>query len=164
MFPPTGSLFPTNPDKSIDDNKSGFVPPAAPPKKKSRCYIATATIVGGSSEVQLAWLRSWRDDVMRSTRIGCSLEAFYDMTGPLVAAEVMAHPILAASFLHPLVRPATWLASRRRRNRIRVLFDALIYALFLVGLAYGSIIYLLCRGIQAKHRLASFSRHRRLLA
>jgi hypothetical protein len=109
------------------------------------CYIATATLVSGGSENQLDILRQWRDEVMRVTQIGRSLEAFYHRTGPTVAHRVKGNSALAASFLYPFVRPSVWLAQRRAKSRVfKSVYDVTLYAVFLSGLAYGTVVYLVC--------------------
>ncbi len=108
----------------------------------SGCYIATATLTGGGSPLYLEALRTWRDKVMHATSWGRALERFYDRTGPVVAVQVQRNKALAASFLYPFVKPAAWMAQRRFRSRWGVLYDILIYIVFLTGLAYGTLIYL----------------------
>jgi hypothetical protein len=110
----------------------------------SGCYIATATLTTGGSDAQLNILRAWRDRVMTATRFGRNLEAFYDKTGPTVASHVKHNQLLANSFLYPFVKPAIWLVEMRSQYpTFAILFDLAIYAVFLTGLAYGSIVYLL---------------------
>jgi hypothetical protein len=91
-------------------------------------------------------LRGWRNEVMRATQIGRSLEAFYHRTGPTVANKVKGNSALAASFFFPFVRPSVWLVQRRAKSRrLKSIYDVLVYAVFLVGLAYGTVVYLLCK-------------------
>lgn len=108
------------------------------------CYIATATLRGGGSEMQLNLLRSWRDEVLTSTEIGRLLETFYDRTGPSVAQQVARNSLLAHSFLIPFVRPSVWLAQQREKYpQWSYFFDSLLYLVFILGLGYGSIVYFL---------------------
>jgi len=112
----------------------------------SSCYIATATLTSGGSESQLNILRAWRDEVLTATTFGRNLEAFYDRTGPTVARQVKLNPILANSFLYPFVKPAIWLVEMRSHHLVLApLFDLGIYAIFLLGLIYGAIVYLFCQ-------------------
>lgn len=107
------------------------------------CYIATATLTGGGSESQLNVLRAWRDRVMTATSFGKSLEAFYDQTSPVVANRVKQNSILANSFLYPFVKPAVWLVEQRSQHpRFAIFYDLAIYAVFLTGLAYGTLVYI----------------------
>jgi hypothetical protein len=110
----------------------------------SGCYIATATLTTGGSEAQLNILRAWRDRVMSATSFGRNLEAFYDKTGPTVAKHVKHNQLLANSFLYPFVKPAIWLVEMRSQYPLfAMFFDLAIYTVFLTGLIYGTIIYLL---------------------
>ena len=108
------------------------------------CYIATATLTTGGSEAQLNILRAWRDRVMSATSFGRNLEAFYDKTGPTVASHFKHNKILANSFLYPFVKPAIWLIEKRSYYPVFAIFsDLAIYAVFLTGLVYGTMVYLL---------------------
>lgn len=110
----------------------------------SGCYIATATLTTGGSEAQLNILRAWRDRVISATSFGRNLEAFYDKTGPIVASYVKQNQLLANTFLYPFVKPAIWLVEKRSQYpTYAILLDLAIYGVFLSGLAYGTIIYLL---------------------
>lgn len=110
----------------------------------STCYIATATLTGGGSEAQLNILRAWRDRVLSATSFGRSLEAFYDRTGPQVARHVKYNEILANSFLYPFVKPAIWLVEKRSKHlSFAAFFDLAIYVVFLTGLVYGTVVYLI---------------------
>lgn len=110
------------------------------------CYIATATLQKGGSEAQLNLLRRWRDDILNATALGRKLEAFYDLTGPVVASHVPHNPLLASSFLYPFVKPAVWLAQKREMHPdFRFVANTLIFIIFLAGLVYGSLVYLFYR-------------------
>lgn len=139
-YTPGGKEFETfGPSRQRD----GFQDPNSSNSSSSGgCYIATATLTGGGTETQLNWLRSWRDQVLTKTSLGRRLEGYYDWTGPTVAEWVANNQLLASTFLYPFVKPAVWLAQRRAMSgAFKPVLDLSIYLIFLLGLAYGSLVY-----------------------
>lgn len=128
-------------ERDIDEEELAMIAGGAGP-----CYIATATLKLQGTEAPLTALRAWRDAVLTRTAAGRRLEAYYDHTGPVVAAKARDSRLLSASFLYPFVLPAVGLAKQRQATPLLApLCDAMIYGIFLAGLAYGTVCYHLLR-------------------
>jgi hypothetical protein len=114
--------------------------------KTGGCYVATAALTCGDSDSRLNPLREWRDNTLRLSKFGRSLEAYYDLIGPQTATKLRNNRLLALSCLLLFVKPALLLSrvSRTPTTSIRV-SDLAMYTLFICGLAYGKVILLLGR-------------------
>jgi len=86
--------------------------------KKSGCFIATAAC-GAADAEEVRRLQSFRDEVLRRTRIGRLFIAAYESLSP-AAAEWIAQSIMRRRVaLDLVVRPAATLVSTLRKDRHR---------------------------------------------
>jgi hypothetical protein len=99
------------------------------------CYIATATL-GSQSYLELDMLRYFRDNVIAKSAIGQELISYYRRTAPQVAKYIASRPLLKSSFLIPFINPSLKLL-KRKENLLR---DTIVFAIFLSGLAWASIL------------------------
>lgn len=112
------------------------------------CYIATATlsVMEDSLEAQylLNSLKRWRNANMRLNKIGRFLERIYKFTAPDVVAGIYGKQWLLASFYYPFVFPAIHLAviyRNTQRSVLRVISTILLWSIFLIGLGYGTTLF-----------------------
>ena len=82
-------------------------------ERRGRCFIAT--LVYGAGE-EVTTLRSFRDRVMRPTRLGRALILAYYRTAPGVCRFLECHPLLVRA-MRGLLRPVVWIAAKTLADR-----------------------------------------------
>ena len=81
------------------------------PEHHSKCFIATA--VHGENSVEVATLRRFRDDVLRTSSFGRAFIASYERLSPPLAAAIAERPALQNIARRVIVTPAYRLAKSR---------------------------------------------------
>jgi tetratricopeptide (TPR) repeat protein len=79
--------------------------------KKGGCFIATAAY-GSAFEPDVVFLRSFRDDCLLPTRMGCRLVGIYETISPPLAAIISKHDWLCVLTRRCLLSPLIWVVKR----------------------------------------------------
>ena len=103
------------------------------------CYIATATLDTTNRVQLLQLLRAWRAECMRPYRLGRWLEARYDHIGPRVVQQMLHNQTLRRRYFRWFVQPAVALVQRRPQSKMKWVYNALVYLIFVAGLIAGQI-------------------------